>query len=418
MRPRTDPLDRGLIRRAQALVPGFTPRPASFVWPGTKYPARSLQSSIEGVIARVLFSLSGSVLRDAKGDPKDPIGNLVAGMMGAFREDTLFTIAREDDPSSNDALDGLITTSGVDSARVHRVNASRTRRTLWASDPMCMTLTEEQQGRKLWFTEPGKSGREEDETLADDLEKAGHGDRVDVGLPFQGGDMLIGDDFVFIGQDSIDAFASAGAPTAQLDAGREFIPLGAPPQDRPNVPWSEVLDGEVYSAEIQGTLYGSAQPLYHIDLFVSLALPGGGGKRGTVLVADPDKAHDHLGRPWPPGIDPTLSAELHAVAKTLEAAGFSVVRNPVPLLYEDDTFGKRRAYYFGAYNNVVVEHGRMHAMLPTYGDEARPEVRCLDEANAEIWRSLGYTVTSLPDSNVAALSGGGPNCLKNVLRRG
>ena len=105
--------------------------------------------------------------------------------------------------------------------------------------------------------------------------------------------------------------------------------------------WTEVL--------YAGT--GYHQPIFHIDMFVSLTGRGQSG-RYRVLVGSPAEADRLLGRsPLPQA----LSEIFDDVARELEAQGFDVIRNPLPLTYVDDPQARERFWYFATSNNCLVQ---------------------------------------------------------------
>ena len=109
------------------------------------------------------------------------------------------------------------------------------------------------------------------------------------------------------------------------------------------------------------------------------------------------------------------------VARQLEAQGFEIVRNPLPLTYVDDPNAKERFWYFATSNNCLVqiddEEGS-HVWLPTYGHGAWGELGVTDDANREVWERLGFTVHQLTDFNVFAQNLGSVHCIKKYLARG
>jgi hypothetical protein len=159
-------------------------------------------------------------------------------------------------------------------------------------------------------------------------------------------------------------------------------------------------------------------------MFITLVGRQGPAGEFTVLVGDPSLATATLGRKtWPDDVvpDPSLQKAFDDTAAELVAAGFHVVRNPLPLVYDDNLTGTppTRKYYFASYNNAVVQRGPKRVLLPTYADAEWPELALTDAENVRIWKEvLGFDVVPLPEMNAFAFAGGAANCIKNVLARG
>src|SRR5699024_1363180 len=134
----------------------------------------------------------------------------------------------------------------------------------------------------------------------------------------QGGNILIGDDFVLIGADY---------PARTLDLIRQGAPILVPPGADPAAfvrdlyrqtfdPLREVMyagtplaipaaqqrtiriTGEPWP-EVRYLGTGTAQPIFHIDMFITLAGRGASG-RYRLLVGSPSDADRILGRPPQP----------------------------------------------------------------------------------------------------------------------
>ena len=175
------------------------------------------------------------------------------------------------------------------------------------------------------------------------------------------------------------------------------------------------IDGEAWT-EVLYAGTGYHQPIFHIDMFVSLTGRSPTG-RYRLLVGSPAEADRILGR----------ASQAHAmnelfddVAHELEAQGFEVLRNPLPLTYVDDPEARERFWYFATSNNCLVQIDETqgnHVWLPTYGHEAWSELTATDDANRRVWEELGFTVHQLADFNVFAQNLGSVHCIKKYLAR-
>jgi hypothetical protein len=136
-----------------------------------------------------------------------------------------------------------------------------------------------------------------------------------------------------------------------------------------------------------------------------------------VLVGDPKLAARLLGVPlWPH----SMSEVFDDIARGLKQLGFTVIRNPLPLVYVDDPENKERLWYFATSNNALVQvpaRGQKIVWLPTYGHGAWAELAATDRRNREIWERLGFEVRLLGDFHPFAENLGALHCIKKYLKR-
>jgi hypothetical protein len=139
------------------------------------------------------------------------------------------------------------------------------------------------------------------------------------------------------------------------------------------------------------------QKLVHIDLYLSLTgcQQQSSGKYG-VLVGHCVQV---CGAAAPDPVLATTVARMNeyldAVATTLEAENFAVLRNPIPVLQKENV----NESYLCAYNNClteVAESGRKVWLASlTHGQESaehHAQLLDLEHQNARIWESLGFEV--------------------------
>jgi hypothetical protein len=261
-------------------------------------------------------------------------------------------------------------------------------------------------------------------------------ERTQVPLCFEGGNMLVGDDFWFLGMDSavhsvklglIDrqaresrrealnrAFAVRveGARTLHLIGSR--VPV--PGFDQDALVRKTTINGHTWDEVLyRGNGTGTVQPIFHIDAFVTLAGRNPSGAY-QVLVGDPAMAADLLGRePWPHA----TQAAFDDIAEQLTILGFNVVRNPLPLVYHDDQIHKVRAWYYATANNALVQisDAVRTVWLPCYYSSEHPELERTDNKNAEIWRGLGFEVRLLADFHPFARNLGAAHCIAKCVAR-
>jgi hypothetical protein len=302
---------------------------------------------------------------------------------------------------------------------------------VWAEDAYAVIAD----GTRHAFVEPAAFPRYGDALVADEVSRAGDLDLYQAPLHLQGGNVLIGDDFFFVGIDYPlltfdDGILEAPTRAAQdellrdvyrrfLDAQRTFVPVGTtlpvPAAERREFR----LDGATWTEEIHaGNDAGTRQPIFHIDMFVSLAGRGEDG-RYRVLVGDPRAAARLTREPLQAH---AIAPVFDDIARDLARRGYDVTRTPLPLVYADDPEARVRSWYFATSNNVLVHAPageRPTVYIPTYAHGPFAEVlAATDAANAEIWQGLGYDVVALADFHAFASYLGAAHCIKKYLARG
>ena len=156
---------------------------------------------------------------------------------------------------------------------------------------------------------------------------------------------------------------------------------------------------------------GSRQPVFHLDMFITPA----GGRR--ILVGDPVLASRMIDIDLPEEFPVSAFDE---IAGDLQRAGFNVIRNPLPFVYFDDPESRLREWFYPSANNCWVQCGEAgdRVWLPEYGFGAWPELKATDDANAAIWRDLGFKVERLGDFLPLVDQLGSLNCASKILERG
>lgn len=330
---------------------------------------------------------------------------------------------------------------------------------VWAQDAYAISKTVD---GDTYFIEPLSFLRYADAVIADYVVGATALRSFQVPLYFQGGNILVGDTFWFIGVDYPtntlryvkDAiFPNPGETSTDLvrrlfkehlDFSRDLIYVGSPVA----VPEEDVVlakEGGKYFVDVvfQGNHPGTAQPLFHIDMFLSLA--GRDGQKYRVFVGDPSKG------PAPPSSLLVASYAMQnvydAIANALASDGrFTVTRNPLPLTFTeqmipvsqlnrpDDSkiyaiYGELtkagqtqvaiRRWYFATANNALVEitSSSKTVWLPTYGHGPYAYLKASDDANAKLWTDLGFAVKLLPSFHRLARGLGAVHCIQKYLER-
>ena len=390
----------------------------------------SLVSSLHGEIDRVLFTIPYWVFF-AESFPGEEA--LIQKYANAFRHilATLPNACRVvlfTNEVSADKARSWLSEFGL-SARSELVTAPDGMKfTVWAEDAYC--ICKDVADGETYFVEPASFTRAEDAYIADRVAPKTDLESTQVQLYFQGGNVLIGDDFWFIGADYPAHSLELGFVVPQpgettsaaitrvygsfMDRDRKLIVVGSRVPVPSNQKRPIMVNGELWHEVLYfGNAPGTVQPLFHIDMFVSLAGRDVNGTY-TVMVGSPEMAASILGEPLPEG---AMQDVFDDVAAGLSALGFKVIRNPLPMAYDDDDTDNTRYWYFATGNNVLTQDGPKKVWIPTYGHGNWTKLAATDAENKRIWESLGYTVELLPDFHPFAANLGAAHCIKKYLGR-
>ena len=305
---------------------------------------------------------------------------------------------------------------------------------VWAEDGY--VVSRDESSGVTYFVEPYAFPRYADGLVADFVTNFTDLRSTQAPLYFQGGNVLIGDDFFLIGADY------PAQTLAYVTNGVLQPPSGTTPQAFVRMLYSDYLDkrrrlfyvGSTVPVPVEqrrpitvngdrtwtevicaGNRSGTVQPLFHIDMFITLVGRSGSG-RYQLLVGDPSKADALLRRTTPAH---AMQPVFDNIANQLTNAGFEVARNPLPLIYVDDVVRKERLWYFATANNALVQNApTKQVWLPTYGHGAWQELRVIDDAQDQLWQRLGFDVHRLSDFHPFAENLGAVHCIKKYLERG
>ncbi|MEX2284820.1 MAG: hypothetical protein WEE89_20195 [Gemmatimonadota bacterium] len=230
-------------------------------------------------------------------------------------------------------------------------------------------------------------------------------------LPFglEAGNVLVDQVSILLG-----AAVRAGATDAEWQQLNDRVSLSPIPDPR-----SAIRDPQsaIRNRTVRVCVPGLPQPVFHIDLYVTLAgvHPATGRplalvgsiRQALALVGEEDSADD-------------TDAGLNAVADYLVTAGYTVER--LPLLPFINPQMKKPAHF--SYNNCLVEiwrdavgSTRRRVTLPVYGNEGGP-LDALDRAAAGIWEGLGFEVKAARgEFALVAELYGSVRCMTKVLER-
>ncbi|MFN3195268.1 MAG: hypothetical protein ACE364_04895 [Chlorobiota bacterium] len=338
---------------------------------------------------------------------------------------------------------------------------------VWAEDAYA-TIKSEDSG-DIYLMEPFEFKRSGDALIADYISHATDIKSSQAPVYFQGGNILIGDDFYFIGKDYPLKTLKLGSVNltseerkniknarklynTYLDNKRRLVFPGTAKANHDTGLQLSKINNE-YFLEVHGRGVGKFQPIFHIDMFISL-LGRDEENKYTVLVGDPKLASDIINENSE--IEYLLSSnalvlKFKEVAEQLENEGFKVVRNPLPYIYmdsvEDDKWGYERLYYefgekttneiykwmqeqgmdtinvrewyFATSNNVLTEitETSKTVWIPTYGYGDWQVLKHTDKLNKEIWENYGFNVVQLDDFNPFSYRLGAAHCISKYIDR-
>ena len=236
-----------------------------------------------------------------------------------------------------------------------------------------------------------------------------------------------------------------------VDAGRKLILVGT----RRPIPLREFVgtrEGDDFYLDLAAEGAGTFQPIFHIDMFVTLVgETAGGAFRGARRQPDARRrAPRHAQSPF------ALANVYDGIAEDLAAAGFVVRRNPLvhrptitASLPARRSYGRiarrRRRSLAPAVAELAAagaddddadhrqelaphhveqlprreqrERGK-HVYLPTFGHGSKADLAVIDSDMQALWEELGFTVHMLGDFNRFAERQGVVHCIKKYVARG
>jgi hypothetical protein len=270
--------------------------------------------------------------------------------------------------------------------------------------------------------------RDHDMSVADDLAMQTSIRAIQSNLYFQGGNVLVTDDYALIGMDYVVE-----------NQGRAFL------ETREKViEQFRVLFGKPVLAVGRNHLIvhrdrqylggGVFQPIFHIDMYITATGVRAENGKEVLFVASPRLAREILNEKE---TENDFDKYFDEVAEQL-SQDFQVRRMPIlPTQFRSKESEFPRHYYL-SYNNALVENyaanGKEHryVYLPTfagdverfkseryltdyYGDKKRYQL--LDSAARKIWEELGFTVFLMDPLEDLAMSWGSVHCIVKTLGR-
>lgn len=428
--------------------------------PGLQEP--TLVSSFRGSIDRILFCFPNWA-------PEDPdLVQAYKSVISSLRIGTNFVVVHHE--SIKQSIEPWFTAVGHKPDNILFVGIpDYVSLTDWAEDAY-VSLKDAADGSG-YLMEPWEFKRAGDALIADAVEEFSDIKATQAPLVFQGGNCLIGSDFWMLGKDyfadTIELLQGQRPPVKipegksaddfarelfkkYVDKNRKLLLIGS----KKPIPIREYIgtkSGTEFYLDVAAGGAGTFQPIFHIDMFISLV---GVNNQGNfeLLVGSPAIADKMLGTKSPFALDDVYDS----IAKSLSDLGFSVKRNPLvhrPTVgrsftlaklkeiaaqpgYEslmsavkelsgagatDTSTVKIRDWHHITWNNCLVENSDSqgkHVYLPTFGHDPNTDLKPIDTEMKSIWEALGFTVHLLGDFNKFAERQGVVHCIKKYLTRG
>lgn len=430
------------------------------VVPGLEKP--TLVSSFNGSIDRILFCFPSWA-------PNDPsLAPAYQSVINALRVGTKFVVTHHKSIKEN--IEPWFTSAGHKTEDVLFISLpDYVSLTDWAEDAY-VSLKDSADGSG-YLMEPWEFKRAGDALIADAVEEYSDIKASQAPLIFQGGNCLIGSDFWMLGKDyfadTVELLQGQRPPvtvpegespddfarelfTKYVDSNRKLLLIGT----KKPIPIREYIgtkSGADYYLDVAGGGAGTFQPIFHIDMFISLIGMNSQGKF-ELLVGSPALADKILGTKSPFSLDDVYDS----IAKSLADLGFSVKRNPLvhrptigqsftlsklkefaaqagyealaPAVKElaaagasDNTTVRIRDWHHITWNNCLVENSLSkgkHVYLPTFAHNPNSDLKAIDNEMKSLWEDLGFTVHLLGDFNKFAERQGVVHCIKKYLSRG
>ena len=431
------------------------------IQPGLQQPR--LVSSFAGTMDALLFAFP----KYAVSDPE--YAAAYQSLINELRVGTRFVITFHE--SQKAAIETWFSNAGHQAANLTWVPLPDfTSFTDWAEDGY--VALEDAADGSSYLMEPWEFPRAGDALIADAVEEYANINASQSPLIFQGGNCLVGDDFWLLGKD----YFADSVQLTQRSRPPVTVPSGTTPESFVRQLFSQYVDsartlrvvgttntipirsfygtreGNDYFLDIAADGSGTFQPIFHIDMFITL-IGRDASNNFEVLVGSPAVADQVLGTSSPY----SLSSVYDNIATQLTGFGLTVHRNPLvhrPTLGRTFTVAELRqiasqppgdlelltavnelvaagasdnetvtvrSWHHITWNNCLVENSTSqgkHVYLPTFGHNANADLQPVDAHMKHMWEGFGFTAHMLGDFNEFARRQGVVHCIKKFINRG
>ena len=428
--------------------------------PGLQAP--SLVSSYSGSIDRILFALPNYGVSDPES------AKAYKSLISALRIGTKFIVVHHE--SNKAIIEQWFTTLGHSLSDITLVPFPKyINFTDWAEDGYVALL--DTADNTPYLMEPWTFPRAGDALIAEAAQEYTNVVASQAPLMFQGGNCLIGNEFWLLGKDyladSVELAKSRRSPilvpsnttaidfilqlySDYIDQKRRLVIMGTQKQIAIR-PFYGTAEQGAYYIDIAGNGVGVFQPIFHIDMLITLVGEDSDGNF-EVLVGSPILADQILGTSSPYSLNDVYDT----FASELENQGMRVYRNPLvhrPTVGETFTISELlqiakqpdysalqdavreliaagagnsdsvriRDWHHITWNNCLVENSASrgkHVYLPTFGHGSERDLEVIDLEMKRIWEQRGFSVHLLADFNSFARRQGVVHCIKKYVDRG
>jgi len=273
--------------------------------------------------------------------------------------------------------------------------------------------------------------------------------------PIEGGNVLVADDFILIGQDEIvhskmtdngfrkqfQSFFGDEKPLIPISVKYTKPKKPEELRTRSGKRGGDTRDlfiiKDTKNNQLHHDIYrwrGKEQPLFHIDLFVTLLGRDTVGKQ-LIMVGEPVKGFDaneldkHTQQLFDyqfNDVERRITECLQNLERDLQKNGiqYEILRNPLPLTYHG--YGWDTSWYWASYNNCLIEitDTQKTVWLPSYGTDTdinNPhwnDLKKYDEQQVNLLRRNGFKVHLFnQDFHFLASKSGSLHCMTKCLCR-
>jgi hypothetical protein len=421
-----------------------------------------LTSSYSGSIERLLFSFPNWATTEIA------LTSAYQSLIKSLRVGTKFIVVHH--TSVKTTIENWFNQSGHQGNVTYVPVADYVSLTDWAEDAY-VSLKDEANDTS-YLMEPWEFKRAGDALIADAVEGFTDVKASQSPLIFQGGNCLVGGNFWFLGKDyfadTIDLLDENKRPpvkkpdgtsvedfakklfTEYVDNSRKLILIGTK-KPIPLRSYIGTKTGQEFYIDIASGGAGTFQPIFHIDMFITLIGENEQGKF-ELFVGSPKLANELLNTQSPFALDDVYDT----IAKNLSDLGYLVHRNPIvhrptigesfklsklieiasqpeyqsllPAIEElkalganDNSIVKIRDWHHITWNNCLVENSTKvgkNVYLPTFGYNEFSDLKIIDDRMKTLWEQQGFIVNLLGDFNEFAKRQGVVHCIKKYINRG
>ena len=323
------------------------------------------------------------------------------------------------DPRQNDAIFKTAESAGLSRSNIRIISSPRFNYSIWAQD--AYVALNDSSGTQI-LCEGISFPRGEDMTIADDVAAQSDISVLQSYLYFQGGNVLCTGNRTYVGMDyvmrnvlryGIGTLDESIAQFAKL-FGTDVVPLGGANSGKREWYKKDILSG-----------YG-AQPIFHIDMYVTPTGVQGTSGKEIVFLGRPRKAKQITGKYSDVSElnNATYDGFFQETATQLEKH-CEVRELPLWITHGNLGYPIAKRYYNLTWNNSILQSSgsTKRVLLPCYSPDAlgyNVDKKLREDLEAAVkseWESIGYTVDWMDGIEDLAFGSGAVHCITKTLKR-